>query len=148
MALELLRNGDCIEYTGTQPRIPALKLTVQDPVTKEKGEVLAAVDTGFAGYLLLRKELYDRFATAELPAEFFTQYSTMAGPVILRKARATVEIGKLTLQAYIETPQHGPGRDLIGRRLLKSINIALLGKTEKCCLLQNASQSRAPYGST
>jgi len=136
--VELLRTRDCIEYAGSEPRVPALNVTVHDPVTKEKSRLLAAIDTGFAGYLLTRKELYERFATAELPAEYFMVYSTMAGPVVLRKARATVEIGKLTVQAYIETPQHGPGRDLIGRRLLHAINIALLGEAENCCLLEKA----------
>jgi len=136
--MELFRTRGCVEYTGTEPRIPALNVTLHDPITREKSRILAAVDTGFAGYLLLRKEVYERFASAELPAEYFMVYSTMAGSIVLRKARVTIEIGEHTLQAYIETPQYGPGRDIIGRRLLHSIDLALLGETENCCLLEKA----------
>lgn len=86
----------------------------------------------------MRKQLYERFASAELPAASFTVYSTMSGSIVLRKARVAIEVGDLTLQAYIETPEYGPGKDIIGRRLLHLFNLALLGKTEKCCLLQKA----------
>jgi len=57
MAVELFRTRGFVEYTGTEPRIPALNVTVHDPITREKGQVLAAVDTGFAGYFLRKKSI-------------------------------------------------------------------------------------------
>jgi predicted aspartyl protease len=134
--VELFRTRGCLEYGGSEPRCPMLNVTVRNPITEDEDRLVVPVDTGFGGYLLLSKEVYDRFATAEVPAEDFMVYSTMAGPVVLRKARAALAIGGLTLQTYIETPYHGPGRDLIGRRLLRMVDIALLGERESCCLLE------------
>lgn len=134
--MELSRTRGCVEYGGSEPRYPTLNVTVRNPITEYEDRLVVPVDTGFGGYLLLRKEAYDRLATAELPAEDFMVYSTMAGPVVLRKARAALAIGALTLQSYIETPYHGPGRDLVGRRLLRMVDIALLGGRESCCLLE------------
>ncbi|MEM4415971.1 MAG: hypothetical protein QXH32_08425 [Candidatus Caldarchaeum sp.] len=50
--MELFRAVDCVEYVGPEPRIPALRITITDPVKERTLSLTAPLDTGFAGYIL------------------------------------------------------------------------------------------------
>ncbi|MEM4304201.1 MAG: hypothetical protein QXQ70_09965 [Candidatus Caldarchaeum sp.] len=136
MDVELFRAVDCVEYVGPEPRIPALRITITDPVKERTLSSTAPLDTGFAGYILVDQNTYDEFGTAELPREFFGVYRTLAGPVVLKRARVVARIGEAEFETYIETPLHGVGKLLIGRRIASKCDIMLLGSKHKLCLVK------------
>lgn len=138
MALEFFRAVDCRPYIGDEPKTPALEITVREPILGQQKEFAAPVDTGFAGYLLLPRDAYERLGAAELPREDFGVYATLAGPVVLRRALVTVAVGRVEMESYVETPMVGVGKLLVGRRLLSRLDLALLGTSERCCLLKTA----------
>jgi clan AA aspartic protease len=108
---------------------------VKEPLFGREKRFIAPIDTGFAGYLLVPAETYARLGTLELPREDFGLYSTMAGQIILRRAEVKLQIGERELYTYIETPMHGSGKTLLGRRILRELDLALLGEQQKCCHL-------------
>ncbi len=136
MALELPRATECLEYVGQEPKIPALRITLEEPVYSRKEDLVIPIDTGFAGYVLLERPLYEKLSTAELPREEFGKYSTMAGLVILKRARVLIKIGDFSFETYIETPVFGRGKFLVGRKILKKLALALIGPKELCCRLK------------
>jgi predicted aspartyl protease len=117
--------------------MPSLELELTEPVSGGKKRFIAPIDTGFAGYLLVPKLMYTDLATMELPQEDFGSYSTMAGPIILRRATVEIKIGKdRRLSSFIETPMHGEGKLLAGRRIISQLKLALLGDRMMCCQLK------------
>jgi hypothetical protein len=78
---------------------------------------------------------YLEFSTAEAPREQFGTYTTMAGPVVMRKARVRIGVGETELESFIEIPVHGGGRLLLGRRILNQLDVALMGAQERACLV-------------
>ena len=139
--MELFRVVDCTEYVGAEPKIPALRIQLTEPVFRRSKALIVPIDTGFAGYLLVPRDLYDEFGTLELPRDEFGTYSTLAGPIVLRRARVLVGLGNKTFETYIETPIYGVGKLLAGRRLLRRIDLALLGKKSLCCYLELAPKA-------
>lgn len=135
MALELYRAGECLEYAGPEPRQPVLEISVSEPVTGQQEGLTLPIDTGFAGYILLTGALYEKFGTAELPREQFGVYRTMAGPVVLRRAKVYLRLRGRRVESYVETPVHGAGKLLVGRRVLQLLDLALLGIKNQCCQL-------------
>lgn len=68
------------------PKIPALEFQVKEPVFGRARSLNIPVDTGFAGYLLLPRDLYDELATLERAREEFGVYIALSGPIVLRRA--------------------------------------------------------------
>ncbi len=135
MAVELHRAIDCIEYIGQDPKMPALRIELTEPVGESRVALTAPLDTGFAGYVLVDRITYDRMGTAELPREQFGSYQTMAGPVVLRRSRITLRLAEREFESYLETPLYGPGRLLLGRLVLSRLDLALFGNSARCCRL-------------
>jgi len=133
--VELLRTVDCLEYAGSEPRLPALQVRVRELIFGREKALTAPIDTGYAGYLLVSREVYSQIGTMELPQEDFGVYSTMAGSITLRRAEVRLHIGQMELDTFIETPTHGIGKTLLGRRILHELDLALLGGKQKCCRL-------------
>ncbi len=133
--MEFYRAIDCIEYVGHDPKIPALRIELTEPIRERRLTLTAPVDTGFAGYVLVDRLAYEQLGTAELPREQFGTYQTMAGPVVLRRSRAILRLGGREFESYVETPLHGVGRLLLGRSVLSKLDLALLGKVGRCCYL-------------
>jgi clan AA aspartic protease len=138
--MELFGTADCLDYTGSEPRLPALRVRVKEPLFGREKRLIAPIDTGYAGYLLVPAGTYARLGTMELPREDFGLYSTMAGPITLRRAEVKLHIGDKELDTFIETPMHWSGKTLLGRRILSQLDLAFLGGKQKCCHL-TASQS-------
>ena len=137
MVLELFGTIDCQKYVGPEPRMPGLEVEVREPVSGRRRSFIAPIDTGFGGYLLVPKLLYAELGTMELPEEDFGSYSTMTGPIILRRAAVEIEIGKgRKLDSFIETPMQGNGKILAGRRIISELELALLGGKMMCCQLK------------
>jgi clan AA aspartic protease len=133
--MELFRAVDCLDYTASEPRLPALQVRVKEPLFGREKRFIAPIDTGYAGYLLVPAETYARLGTMELPREDFGVYSTMTGPITLRRAEVKLHIGDKELYTFIETPMHWSGKTLLGRRILRELDLALLGGGQKCCHL-------------
>ena len=138
--MELFRPADCLDYADSEPRLPALQVRVKEPLFGREKSFIAPIDTGYAGYLLVPTETYARLGTMELPREDFGLYSTMAGPITLRRAEVKLHIGEKELYTFIETPMHGSGKTLLGRRILRELDLALLGGKQKCCHLTPSRQ--------
>ena len=135
MALELYRARDCVEYTGRDPRIPVLRVGLTEPIREEKISLIAPVDTGFAGYVLVARDTYEKLGTAELPRSLFGVYQTMAGPVVLRRSKIRLEVGGSENESYIESPLYGVGKLLIGRSVLSKLDLAFLGSVQRTCFI-------------
>ncbi|MCS7145663.1 MAG: hypothetical protein RMJ28_06430 [Nitrososphaerota archaeon] len=67
--MELLRAFDCLEYIGSEPKIPALSVSIIEPIGGYSESLTIPADTGFAGYILVDRGIYDKLGTAELPRE-------------------------------------------------------------------------------
>jgi len=97
------------------------------------------IDTGFAGFLLTPADIYAKLSELELPAEYFPTYSTLAGSIVMRRAKVRIWVFRRVLESFIETPMAGLGKLLVGRRILNSLQVALLGPDLRTCELLPAS---------
>ncbi|KPV62703.1 MAG: hypothetical protein AOA65_1685 [Candidatus Bathyarchaeota archaeon BA1] len=136
--MELFRSIGCEVYIGPEPKIPALKVEARETVFERRKALIVPIDTGFAGYLLAPQDIYIELGTLELPREEFGVYTTLAGPIVLRRAEIKLSIKDEEIDTYIETPIFGAGKLLLGRRILSELNIALIGKKSLCCYLKPA----------
>jgi len=140
--VELFRAVDCLQHSGSDPEFPVLEVRAREPRFRREKTFSAPIDTGFAGYLLVPKDLYAELGTMELPREDFGVYSTMAGSVTLRRSEVKISVGDKELDTFIETPLHGTGRTLLGRRILSELDLALLGRKRMCCHLRPVRKAK------
>jgi len=99
----------------------------------------APIDTGFAGFLLTPADVYAKLSELELPQEYFPAYLTLAGSIIMRRAKVRMRVFGKVLDSFIETPVVSFGRLLVGRRILNSLSLAILGPDLQTCELHPAS---------
>ena len=66
------------------------------------------------------------------PVEF-PVYKTMLGSITMRSSRGKAELGGEVLAAEILTPIYGPGKNLVGMRLLSEFT-TLLHRAEMSCI--------------
>ncbi|HIQ13747.1 MAG TPA: hypothetical protein EYH44_05150 [Thermoprotei archaeon] len=59
----------------------------------------------------------------------------------MRRGIAIVRIFGNEFEFFIETPLYGGGRYLAGRDLIKKLDIALLGRDQRLCNLEEADSS-------
>jgi hypothetical protein len=81
---------------------------------------------------------YGELASMELAREAFGTYTTLASPAVMRRARVRLSLYAEKLESIVETPLHGGGKLLLGRRILNTIDLALLGKSGKACSRRRA----------
>lgn len=106
----------------------------------ETGELLLKVDTGFSGSIIVTGDVFEflRLPDIEIPEDIRPVYRTLAGALTMRSAAAILEVDGKQLETDILTPLQGPGRLLVGCRVLKGLELALLrGKT--CFVSSQAS---------
>ncbi len=72
---------DCESYEKYEVPRPLLSVRLLDPLTDKGVELKARVNTGFAGHIIVPKEIYQKVCNLELPAEEFNTYLTVSGPV-------------------------------------------------------------------
>lgn len=92
---------------------PALRIKLIN-LAGESIELELPVDTGFEGAVMLDSETYSIFAAGELPREAWRLYSTLAGPLPARTARAIAVVGSSKFEVLVETPLYGAGSDSSG----------------------------------
>jgi len=132
----LYRAERCMNYKkGVLTEYPVLKLRLYNVLGMEfPEEIEAPVDTGYEGSLMLNSEDYEFFSIGELPRDYWRTYSTLAGSVVMRVARAIATIDKKKLEVYVETPYFGGGKRLIGREVLNKLRLILDGPNTQCCI--------------
>jgi clan AA aspartic protease len=112
-----------------------LSLSLLNQVTGKRGEVEAAIDTGFDGFLMLKSQTYSALTleVCETPESQFPAYRTLSGTTVFKSSSARAVIAGRELAVEVITPLHGRGKNLVGRRVLQEFT-TLLHKTETCCL--------------
>ncbi len=137
MVGRIYRAKKCLKYMENEATsYPVLKLKLYNILGMEFPEEMEVpIDTGFEGSLMLRNEDYRFFMIGELPRDFWRTYSTLAGSIIMRIAKAIVVIDNIKFETYVETPYLGYGRRLIGREILNNLTLILDGLRKKCCIV-------------
>ena len=122
-----------------QPALP-VTLTTLDGQRVLDHEKLP-LDTGFAGAMLLSRETFSHFETAELPESESHVYRTLIGPVPMRTARAllTLPFGE-KIEILVDTPLYGPGKSLVGLSAVGTIELLLRGTNSETCLVKEKSE--------
>jgi hypothetical protein len=83
-------------------------------------------------------DVYARLSELELPQEYFPSYSTLVGTIVMRRAKVRLRVFEKLLESFIETPVVGLGKLLVGRRVLNSLSLAILGPDLRTCELHPA----------
>ena len=134
--MELYRALNCIDYIDERPVIEVSIYSRRNGWVSFK----IPIDTGFSGEILLPSNVYHELSELELPKELFPVYSTLIGKVIMRRSIALIKVYGLEFEGYIETPMYGGGKFLAGRKLLRKLDIALLGRKLKTCYLEEVKE--------
>jgi hypothetical protein len=119
---------------------PRLDITLYNAAKElwPRGKVLAPIDTGYSGGVMLPQQEYQFFMIGELPRRFWIEYTTLAGPLLMKTARAFVRTGdgNELEETRVEAPQLGAGKLLAGRMILKKRGVLLDGPTHISCLME------------
>jgi predicted aspartyl protease len=127
---------DCFDAEDWGYAIEASLLNpLQDLRFPESGKILMKVDTGFTGPVLVTTDVFEflRLSDIEVPDEIRPTYRTLAGAFTMRSAPAMLEVNGKRLETDILAPLLGPSKLLIGCRIIRELNLALLGK--KTCFV-------------
>ncbi len=131
---------ECLKYFNARQPYPVLKFKLVNLAREEyPEELIAPVDTGFEGCLLVTREIYDFVKVGELPKSSWGVYRTLAGTTTMRSARAFIVVGDQKLPVIVETPYFGLGKLLIGRCVLNRLILILDGVSKETCLAEPLS---------
>lgn len=127
----------CLVYkiVEEEPSIPVIPIKLTTPL-KSNVMMTVFIDTGYDGALLLPLDLFTSLNIPQLDEEEFRIYETPGGELIrFPSGIAKVEIYNVLFPIVeVEATTHIQ-EVLIGRELLNSLNLALLGKEKKSCEL-------------
>jgi predicted aspartyl protease len=140
--VELLRAVRCLDYLATDPPMPAVRVEVSELVYGRTKGYVVPLDTGFAGYLMVPDSDYRELASMELAREAFGTYTTLAGPVVMRRARVRLGLYGQQFESLVETPLRGGGKLLLGRRILNAVDLALLGRSGRACAVDGEGSEK------
>lgn len=112
---------------------PEVEVELIDLERGNSVKVRAIVDTGFAGWIIVPKYVYDQIASRELPKELWNSYATLNGQITMRTAKCILKIGNVSVEGFVETPIFGREFTLIGRQLLKRLKIEI-NKAQEICI--------------
>ena len=145
MVGRIYRAGTCLTYgKGILSDYPLLRVRLYNVLGMEfPEEIEVPVDTGFEGSLMLEAKDYKFFMIGELPRDYWRTYSTLAGPITMRVARAIAVIGDIKLEIYVETPYFGHGKRLLGREVINKLILILDGLGKRCCTAQRSPNLKA-----
>jgi predicted aspartyl protease len=120
--------------------------TIQVTLTTLDGRLvvdgkLFPIDTGFAGTILLPRDIFDNFEKAELPESESRLYRTLVGPIPMRTARAILRLPfHDEAEILVDTPAYGVGKSLLGLRALTETELLLDGHNSQTCLLRERTE--------
>ena len=141
MARRLFESVGCWPNSDrNRPMLPVTLSTLTGQRILDKQEM--TVDTGFAGAVLLTREVFAHFENAELAESESRIYRTLIGPIPMRTARALVRlpVGD-EIETLVDTPKYGAGRSLIGLQVLRRIELLLSGSRSESCLLKEVGEA-------
>jgi len=131
----------CWSYLdGRRPAIPVTLSTLDGK--RIIHEEQTPLDTGFAGAMLLSREMFGHFEKAELPESESRIYRTLIGPIPMLTARALLKfpVGD-EFEILLDTPKYGMGTSLIGLQLLTRVELLLSGSKTEACILREISRA-------
>jgi hypothetical protein len=139
MAGRIFRTVDCYPY-DTPVNQPRIKITLYNTAKEPwpHREVLAPIDTGFSGAVMLPEQEYQFFLVSEFPRRFWKDYRTMTGPLQMRTARALIRTGASSAldETVVESPVLGMGKLLVGRMTLSKCRLLLDGPARSSCFME------------
>ena len=119
---------------------PLIKIALYDTGREPwpERDVLAPIDTGFSGGVMLPAQEYKFFMPSELPKRFWKEYRTMTGPLQMRTARALMRSDATNglEETLVESPVLGQGKLLVGRMVLAKCRLLLDGPERSSCLMK------------
>lgn len=123
---------------GNRPAIPVTLTTLDGQRVLDKQQL--PVDTGFAGAILLAREIFSHFEKAELAESESHIYRTLIGTVPMRTARALARLPLADeMEILVDSPRYGVGKSLIGLRALSAVELLLRGQKSATCFLRERS---------
>lgn len=139
MAGRIFRAIDCYPY-DPETKHPRVKITLYNAAKElwSYQDVLAPIDTGYSGGVLLPEKDYQFFMVGELPRRFWKEYRTLTGPLLMKVARAFIRTGgtEALKDTRVETPQLGAGKLLVGRMVLNEREMLLDGPGRSSCIME------------
>jgi clan AA aspartic protease len=122
---------ECQPFRGSYE----VRVTLTHPLTGASINLKSVVDTGFSGPVLVESAAYRELGLdlVEKPSVEFPVYRGLLGSVVMRSSYGKATIGGRDLPTEILTPLYGPGRNLIGRKLLREFT-TLLHREEMTCI--------------
>ena len=124
-------------------KYPVIGVAIENPVTgkvfPDEGEILASVDTGYEGFLLIPERVYNDmgFTLAEMEKDCWAVGETITGQEIeLITAYATIKIPalKIEIKGQVETFK-GNNEFIAGLSLLERLRVLLDGPRKKLVVL-------------
>lgn len=119
-------------YEGSRP---TMRLKVYNLLGREF-EISFLIDTGFDGPLMLDNSSYEKFKAGELPEEEWFRYRTLNGYLVMKTARAFLEINGSRLETYVMTPRDFEGKNLVGLHVLRRMSLAINKGSETCVITE------------
>ncbi|MBB5254768.1 hypothetical protein [Sulfurisphaera ohwakuensis] len=98
----------------------------------EEFELNFRVDTGFDGPLMLNNNDYVKFLVGELPEKSWFSFTTLNGYVIMKTAKALLDLEGKRIETYVLTPRDFEGRNLVGLKVLSQLSIVIDKGSETC----------------
>jgi predicted aspartyl protease len=139
MAGRFFRALDCYPHDD-QSGQSRVKIVLYNAAKEEwpHTDVLAPVDTGFSGAVMVPSEEYEFFLVGELPQRFWKTYRTMTGTIKMRVARGFIAAGETESveQTFVESPALGAGKLLVGRMMLNKRALLLDGPGRVSCFVE------------
>ena len=132
-----LKLEECFEAADWGYVIEASLLNpLSDRRFPESGSAVFKVDTGFSGPVMVTNDVFDMLGLSDIeaPEDLRPTYSTMKGPLTMRSAPALLHLGGRTIETDILTPYVAPSRMLIGFKVLRQLDLALI--RDRACFLK------------
>jgi len=142
-----LREGReiCFPYLPDREPWPCLEARISNPVSgssfPSEGWEPIPIDTGYEGFLLIPEDLYRALSCwmRELPRTSWPTFLMPDGRTVRgRAALLKIEIKEVITADIVSETFPGCELMLIGRALLRSLEVRLVGPEQKACVLRRS----------
>jgi predicted aspartyl protease len=110
-------------------------MTITNLLTGATANLQSVIDTGFSGSIIVESKTYQELGLelVEKPSNEFPIFKTLVGSIVFRSSSANAEVAGRGIDAEILTPLYGPGKNLVGRRVLREFS-TLVHREEMTCM--------------
>ncbi|AWR95605.1 hypothetical protein [Acidianus brierleyi] len=88
---------------------------------------------------MLDTSTYAKFSIGEIPESLWFRFKTLNGYLIMRTAKAILNVGDKKIETYVLTSRDFDGKNLIGLEVIKELAILLDGR-ETCIMKEFKSK--------